>query len=109
MPAPPATTATVTSHPGSTADEISQEPEWGAGHQHRIGFVNRSGRLAGFTHDGDHAEDDDQDERKFEEEAQRKYRDLRTKEGRGDLVNFEDVMKDQTVGATLLCEPCDRR
>jgi nitrate reductase (NAD(P)H) len=98
MPAPPATTATVTSHPGSTADEILQEPAWGAGHQHRIGFVNRSGRVAGFTHDGDHDEDDHE----FVEKAQRKYRDLRAREGRGDLVNFEDVMKDQTVGAPLL-------
>jgi hypothetical protein len=108
MPAPPATAATVSDHPGSTYDEIAREPNWGSKHQHRIGFINRSGRIAGLTHDGDYPtrfEDRNEDERAFVEEAQRKHRELRAREQRGDLVNFKDVMHGQTVGSIHVAKP----
>ena len=98
MPTPPAGTATVTSHPGSSTAEIAAEPNWGSGHQHRVGYINTTGRRAGLTHEGDH-EPADEDERAFIQEATRKYRELRARAKKGDLVNFVDVMKAQTVSS----------
>ena len=96
MPAPPARSAEVTGHPGSTAAEIASEPDWGTGHQHRVGFVNAAGRRAGLTHDGDF-EVNNEDEKRFVEEAMRKYRETRERTKEGDLVNFDQVMQAQTV------------
>ena len=42
----------VQQHPGSTAQDIENEPEWGEGHQHRIGYKNRQDRWPGLTHGG---------------------------------------------------------
>lgn len=97
MPTPPRTAARVASHPGSSESEIAAEPNWGGGHQHRLGYINAAGRRAGLTHDGDH-EPEDQDERAVLETATKKYRDLRARSKKGDLINFVDVMKAQTVG-----------
>lgn len=97
MPTPPETAARVISHPGSSESEIAAEPNWAGGHQHRIGYINAAGRRAGLTHDGDH-ELEDQDERARVEAATKKYRDLRARAMKGDLINFVDVMKAQTVG-----------
>ena len=47
----------VTSHPGSTAEDIGHEPDWSDGHQHPIGFKNRQDRVPGLTH----AADDDEE------------------------------------------------
>lgn len=88
--------ANTTNHPGSSEQEIADEPNWGAGHNHRIGYRNRQGRNPGYTHDGDHDPYEKEEDRQFREEAVRKYRDLRTRAGKGDLLNFQDVMKDQT-------------
>ncbi|EMT66945.1 Nitrate reductase [NADH] 1 [Fusarium odoratissimum] len=43
----------VQAHPGSTAEEIRNEPDWVSGHQHRIGFRDRNNRLPGLTHKDD--------------------------------------------------------
>lgn len=102
MPAPPARSATVTSHPGSTRGEIDAEPDWGKGHQHRTGYVNASGRRAGLTHDGD-IETRDENERQFLEDAMRRYREAREHAKEGDLVNFDEVMHAQTVSRRRLC------
>ena len=42
----------VKQHPGSTAEEIEDEPDWGNGHQHRIGYKNNQDRKPGLTHGG---------------------------------------------------------
>ena len=82
---------------GSSQEEIDEEPEWGAGHNHRVGFRNKADRVAGFTHDGDHEAEEDEDH-KFTENAVRKYGELRMRAGQGKLLNFQDVMRGQSVG-----------
>lgn len=96
MPAPPSQAPSLTNHSGSTPAEIAAEPEWGRGHQHRVGFLNSTGRRAGLTHDGDHAIQDEE-ERRFVEDAMRRHRELRAKSKAGELITFEDVMRGQTV------------
>lgn len=95
MPSPPRE-ARVRQHPGSSVQEIAEEPNWGSGHNHRIGYRNKHDRYAGLTHEGDH-EWRTEEERKFTDEAMRKYRELRGKAQKGELVNFQSVMKHQTV------------
>ena len=100
MPTPPAAVATVTNHPGSSQTDIANEPQWTRKHQHRVGYLNRSGRVAGLTHDGDYEDDsmvDSEEERRFVGEAEHKRGELLKREKQGDLVNFVDVMKAQTV------------
>lgn len=102
MPAPPAgPPSRLSTHPGSSAAAIAAEPDWGAttasSHEHRTGFVNGAGRRAGWTHDGD--DHDDADE--FVADAMRKQRDLRARAKKGDLVNFVDVMRAQTVSVSM--------
>lgn len=89
--------AIVSGHPGSSEQEIEEEPNWSRGHDHRIGYLNRQGRLAGLTHDGDYDPYETEEDREFRREALRKHRDLREKSQQGQLVNFQDVMKGQTV------------
>lgn len=89
--------AIVSQQSGASEQEIEEEPNWRRGHDHRIGFLNRQGRFAGLTHDGDYDPYETAEDREFRNEAQRKYRDLREKSKKGQLVNFQDVMKAQTV------------
>ncbi|KIW68544.1 hypothetical protein PV04_04483 [Phialophora macrospora] len=96
MPLPAPRCPYVRTHPGSSEQEIADEPDWGAGHNHRIGYRNRHGRFAGLTHEGDHDPYKDQDDRKFVEEAMQKHRDLRKRAEKGDLLNFQDVARGQT-------------
>lgn len=51
-------TVKVHHHPGSSAHDIAKEPDWNAGHEHRIGFKNSQDRVPGITHEYD--EDIDQ-------------------------------------------------
>ncbi|TIC99277.1 Nitrate reductase [NADH] [Colletotrichum higginsianum] len=67
-----------TDHPGSTRREIEQEPNWGSGHNHRVGFKNRDNRVPGYV-----------------AEAKGKLSALHQRMDGGDLVNFEDVIKAQ--------------
>jgi nitrate reductase (NAD(P)H) len=96
MPLPaPAQPRTLSNHPGSSAQEIEEEPAWGRGHEHRTGYRNRWNRVPGLTF---HEEDGhDEEEEKFVEEANAKEKDLRDRVKKGELVDFQDVMKDQTV------------
>ena len=97
MPMPAPRRTKVRDRSGSSAREIAEEPEWGAGHQHRIGFRNRQDRFAGLTHDeGDHDPYEKQEDREFTENAMRKYRKLREEANKGGLINFQELMKDQT-------------
>jgi nitrate reductase (NAD(P)H) len=88
-------TTTVRPHPGSSAEEIKNEPDWGAGHQHRTGYRNRNFRVPGLTHDqgphGDVAYDREIDEARQErKEVQREY-------SEGKLLNFRDIIQHQKV------------
>ncbi|EAT90548.1 nitrate reductase [Parastagonospora nodorum] len=79
----------TTSHPGSTRDEIEQEPDWNAEHrhEHRIGYKNRYDRLPGVTHERDeHTQIDDV------EQAREGYEKLIKEAKHGDLINFRDIV-----------------
>jgi nitrate reductase (NAD(P)H) len=77
----------TTSHPGSSRDEIEQEPNWGSEHQHehRIGYKNRHDRQPGVTHE--------QDEQYDTETVRAGYEDITRKEKAGDLINFRDIVQ----------------
>lgn len=36
-------------HPGSSHQEIDNEPNWGSGHNHRVGFKNKDNRVPGYV------------------------------------------------------------
>src|SRR5436305_2795774 len=88
------TVSKVSQHPGSSAEEIADEPAWTSKHSHRVGYRNEDERFPGLTHEGDSREDDADD---YEGEAIEKYKELRERVRKGDLVNFQDVMKSQPV------------
>ncbi|KAK5943376.1 hypothetical protein PMZ80_004383 [Knufia obscura] len=98
MPWNKLTTAVVSKHPGSSSQEVAEEPNWAKGHNlhHRIGYRNAQGRNPGYTHDGDHDPYEKDEDRQFREEAIRKYKDLQDRAGKGALLNFQDIMKHQT-------------
>jgi hypothetical protein len=73
-------------HPGSSPQDIEEEPDWDGAHDHRIGYCNKDQRYPEFTHDCDQR--GDEEDKKFAEEAMRKYRDLREREQRGEPGQF---------------------
>ena len=79
----------VVDHPGSTAEEIANEPDWDAVHPHRVGFKN-SGRLAGITAGADDYAADIEEARKIQAELKKEIAD-------GHLVNFRDLVTHQKV------------
>ena len=86
----------VQQHLGSSLEDIEHEPDWGAGHQHRIGYRNQQDRFPGITHRGDEKEDD----RDFETSALKEINQLRDRVNKGDLINFRDAISQQKVGST---------
>lgn len=98
MPAP-ARPQTLSNHPGSTKQELADEPAWGRGHEHRTGFRNKNNIVPGITSDPDHHHLEDEEDEEFVKDASRKYQDLRDRAKNGQLLNFQDIMKDQTVRA----------
>lgn len=82
---------TVHDHPGSSWDDILNEPEWSAGHNHRIGYKNNQDRVAGITHAQDELSKDD-------EEAYEEYEGLRDEAKKCDLRDFRDIVQWQEVG-----------
>ncbi|KAF5975954.1 nitrate reductase (NADH) [Fusarium coicis] len=78
----------VQAHPGSTAKEIRDEPDWVSGHQHRVGFRDRNNRLPGLAHKDDG----------YREEVARekqKYLSFRKRAKSGELINFRDLIENQ--------------
>ncbi|KAK1981000.1 hypothetical protein LZ30DRAFT_721568 [Colletotrichum cereale] len=67
-----------TDHPGSSHREIENEPNWGSGHNHRVGFKNRDNRVPGYV-----------------TEAKGKLSAYHHRVDGGDLVNFEDIIDAQ--------------
>lgn len=86
-------TVDVADHPGSSLDDIWNEPKWEA-HEHRIGMRNSQDRRPGYTHAGDEIPEEDEE---LEEEAVHDYRELKAREDRGELVNFRDVVLGEKV------------
>lgn len=91
-----APTAVISHHPGSSRQEIDDEPNWGLGHNHRIGFNNHQDRTPGFTHDGDWTDESD-DEHQLEVSSKQKIDKIKSRVARGGLVNFRDLMHAKTV------------
>lgn len=94
----------VSDHPGSSAQDIDDEPTWTGDHQHRIGYKNRQDRVPGLTHEVDSGElpglssstsasdSDGSTEEQFDEDAHRAYERLKSRREQGDLVNFRDII-----------------
>jgi len=80
----------VRDHPGSKPEDIENEPDWGAGHQHRIGYKNRQDRVPGFTNPSDEWTEE-------EKEAVRRDKELHEQEEQGKLVNWRDIMTHEEV------------
>lgn len=80
-------------HPGSSKEEIREEPEWKAVRSHRIGFRDREDRVAGLTHVGDESKED----REFWERARQKAEELEDELGKGTLLSVRDFMTKQEV------------
>lgn len=83
----------VRQHPGSSQHDIDNEPEWGAGHQHRVGYRNRQDRRPGITHAGDEREDD----AAFRKRALQELQQLHDEIDHGKLINFRDAVTQQEV------------
>ncbi|KAI9746937.1 MAG: hypothetical protein M1835_002315, partial [Candelina submexicana] len=83
----------VQQHPGSTTQEIRDEPDWGLGHQHRVGFKNRQDRRPGLTH-GEVVFSHNEEE-KFKAEAKKELEDLTNRIKKGELVNFRDIINSE--------------
>lgn len=81
----------VKGHPGSSAQEIKEEPDWTAGHHQRIGFKNREDFVPGVTN----ARDDEYDQ--DIERARRALKQLQDQAGEGHLLNFRDLVQNQEV------------
>ncbi len=92
MPSIPHYTKSI-NHPGSSEQEILDEPDWEKTHSHRIGIRDRENRYPGFTHLGDEWKH----EIEFEERAKQKEDDLLARVEKGDLVTVRDVMQMQEV------------
>lgn len=80
------------SHPGATIEEIQDEPDWEAGHSHRVGFKNRQNRRPGFVSSGPDDENEIVDEQLIRE-AREKFELVRGKAREGKFVNFRDIVK----------------
>ncbi|KAK3984522.1 nitrate reductase [NADH] [Cladorrhinum sp. PSN332] len=78
----------VKSHPGSSKQEIEDEPDWSKRSSHGIGYKNRDGDRTGIS--GTNHDDHDR------LEAIRKRQELRDTIEKGDLVNFRDIIEHQT-------------
>ncbi|OAA55621.1 Oxidoreductase, molybdopterin-binding domain protein [Cordyceps fumosorosea ARSEF 2679] len=73
----------VRNHPGSSKQDIANEPDWGRGHQHRVGFRNKRHRVPGFAHDGNYST--------HVRRARELRKELIDEETAGRLVNFRDL------------------
>lgn len=87
----------VKDHPGSSLDEIWNEPEWDASHDHRIGYINKHNRFPGVTHGGD--------EHDSEEEILAVEGSDKSDKKKGDLTNFRDVFNREKVCDVLSTAP----
>jgi nitrate reductase (NAD(P)H) len=86
----------VRNHPGSSLQDINNEPEWGSGHEHRVGFRNTQNRVPGLTHSGDEREEDSDPLKDVgAEQAADKYLKFRDEAADGKLVNFRDLINAQ--------------
>lgn len=97
-----------TNHPGSSKDEIENEPDWATAHPHRIGYRNRWDKTTGLIHGGDDSDQEDEDgDKEFLKRAHDEEEQLRQEVKDGKLVNFREAMEKQEVlpVTVALCIP----
>lgn len=85
----------VAGHPGSSRQEIRNEPDWGSGHEHRVGFRNLENRVPGLTHSGDERDDSDVSQDVEADQSQQRYHDFEQRVREGKLLNFRDFINAQ--------------
>ena len=83
----------IQQHPGSSQEDIENKPDWGAGHQHRIGYCNWQDHIPGLTHQGNEKDEDGDCERKALKEIDQ----LHNRIQKGNLINFQDAISQQKV------------
>ncbi|KAH7401282.1 hypothetical protein BKA66DRAFT_564936 [Pyrenochaeta sp. MPI-SDFR-AT-0127] len=79
----------ITRHPGSSREEIEEEPDWEVQHrhEHRVGYKNRNNRRPGITHGNDERHEHDELRK-----AREDYKKLVERSKKGDLINFRDIV-----------------
>jgi nitrate reductase (NAD(P)H) len=82
----------VKTHPGSSAQEIADEPDWTGGHQHRVGFRNRDDRAPGLA--GGAGETLDRHTQDVEQ-AREDLSALDRQRKEGHLINFREAIERQ--------------
>lgn len=95
MPAPPRHQK-VGDFPGSSVEEIENEPSWDSIRHHKVGIRSSRGHFSGLTHE-EFGHWENEAERDLAEDAMKRQRDLRRRHDKGDLLNFRDIMQAQTV------------
>lgn len=97
---------TVTHHPGSSAQDIHDEPSWSRDRQHRIGYRNRQEHIPGLTHRGDDPGDvpeltntpdssEPDEEAEVDKKAKEDLEKLKSRVEKGELVNFRDIVSNE--------------
>lgn len=94
MPSLPHYTRPKKSHPGSSREDILNEPDWFTLHNHRIGLRDRNDRVPGLTHTGDEW---DEELSQFLEQAKKEAQELGQALTEHDLVTVRDFMEKQEV------------
>ncbi len=87
----------VRRHPGSSQNDVDNEPDWGAGPLNRIGYRNQQNRFPGLTHIGDEWGKPTE----FKQRALKEQEELKSKIKKGEVVNFRDAITQQEVCLTL--------
>lgn len=89
----------VKGHPGSSKEEIENEPDWSTA-KHHIGYRNRYDRVPGLVHSGDDSDSEDSQE-SFLKEAAEKSDELQKELKDHKLINFREAKEKQEVWALL--------
>jgi len=88
-------------HPGSSKEDIENEPDWTKAHPNRIGYRNRWDRSTGLIHGGDESDDDDEMGKAnpdFLKQAEKQEQELREKvQNHEGFVNFREAIEKQEV------------
>jgi nitrate reductase (NAD(P)H) len=85
----------VKGHPGSSKEEIENEPDWSSA-KHHIGYRNRYDRVPGLVHSGDDSDSEDSQE-SFLKEAAEESDELQKEMKDHKLINFREAKEKQEV------------
>lgn len=81
----------MSTHPGSSDNDVFNEPDWARTHGHRVGMRDFNDRFPGLTHEGD-------DWRyEIEKEAEEKADELKKMVAEGNLLTVRDFINKQEV------------